>query len=80
MTEERLTPNRYWALARKEPGGRRYDMYASEQQGNLVAIEIWDSPKASDQHKQTVRFKAVVARLLELIQGTLAGEILHPIE
>lgn len=44
MKEERLTPNHYWALARKEPDCRRYDMYASEQQGNLVAIEIWDSP------------------------------------
>lgn len=55
-------------------------MHASEQQGNFVAIEIWASPEAFDQHKQTAHFKAAVARLPELIQGTLAGEILHPIE
>lgn len=59
---------------------RRYEMHASEQQGNFVAIEIWASPEAFDQHKQTAHFKAAVARLPELIQGTLAGEILHPIE
>ena len=66
--------------SRKEPGCRRYDMYASEEQGNFVAIEIWASPAAFDQHKQTAHFKVAVARFPELIQGTLAGEILHPIE
>jgi quinol monooxygenase YgiN len=47
---------------------------------NFVAIEIWASPEAFDQHKQTAHFKAAVARLPELIQGTLAGETLHPIK
>jgi len=30
MKEETANPKPLWALARKEPGCRRYDMYASE--------------------------------------------------
>ena len=62
-----------------EPGCRRYDMYASEQQGRFFAIETWNSRQALDEHMQTAHFKAAAVRFAELLQGTLAVDILEDI-
>jgi quinol monooxygenase YgiN len=55
-------------------------MYASEQQGWFFAIEIWGSRQALDEDEQTAHFKAAAARFAELLQGTLAVDILDAIE
>jgi quinol monooxygenase YgiN len=57
-----------------------YNMYASEQQGWFFAIEIWGSRQALDEDEQTAHFKAAAARFAELLQGTLAVDILDAIE
>jgi quinol monooxygenase YgiN len=62
-----------------EPGNRRYDMYASDQRGRFFAIDTWESRRALDKHKQTPHFKAAAASLSELLQRTLALDILDPI-
>jgi quinol monooxygenase YgiN len=64
---------------RKEPGCRRFDVYASDQKGRFFAIEIWDSPQARDDHMQTPHFKAVAARFSELLQGAVGVDILDQI-
>jgi quinol monooxygenase YgiN len=64
---------------RKEPGCRRYEMYASEQKGKFFALEIWDSRPALDEHMQTPHFKAAAPRFSELVQGALDINILDGI-
>jgi quinol monooxygenase YgiN len=64
---------------RNEPGCRRYDMNASDQRGRFFAIETWESRRALDKHKQTPHFKAAAASFSELLQGTLALDILDAI-
>ena len=64
---------------RKEPGCRRYEMYASEQKGKFFALEIWDSRQALDEHMQTPHFKAAEPRFSEFVQGTIDINILDEI-
>ena len=64
---------------RKEPGCRRYEMYASEQKGKFFALEMWDSRQALDEHMQTPHFKAAAPRFSELVQGTVDINILDEI-
>jgi quinol monooxygenase YgiN len=64
---------------RKEPGCRRYEMYASEQKGKFFALEIWDSRQALDEHMQTPHFKAAEPGFSEFVQGTIDINILDEI-
>jgi quinol monooxygenase YgiN len=65
--------------SRNDPGCRRYDMYASNQKGRFFAIETWETSRALEEHKETPHFKAAVARFSELLQGTLAIDVIDPI-
>jgi quinol monooxygenase YgiN len=65
--------------SRNESGCRRYDMYASDHQGKVLAIETWESRQALDEHMQTPHFKEAATKFPELVQGGLTLDFLEPI-
>ena len=65
--------------SRNERGCRRYDLYASNNQGKFIVLETWESRQALDEHMQTPHFKEAAAKFPELVQGGLTLDFLEPI-
>lgn len=64
----------------REPGCRRYRLYASNRPGRLFVDEVWDSQEALDLHLKTPHFLAVAALHAELLEGKLELDFLREID
>lgn len=65
---------------RKEPGNLRFDVLRDPEQFNLFFIyEVFSSPAALEEHRNTPHYKECVRRIDPILTGSRTKQFFNPI-